>query len=640
MAKKQFKTESRRILDLMINSIYTHKEIFLRELISNASDAIDKRYFQSLKEGGAGLARQDFPIMLTVDKTTRTLTISDKGIGMTKEELEGNLGTIAKSGTLDFRKENELGQEIDVIGQFGVGFYSAFMVARKIVVESRALGSEESWRWQSEGADGYTIEPCQKEEAGTVITLTIKENQGEEDYDQYLEQHTIVEIVKRYSDYIRYPIMMEVTKSRLKEEAPGEDQDKEPGREEDHIPQYESYNELDTLNSMVPLWRRNKDEVKEEDYENFYMEKFSDYEKPLAFIHTQAEGMISYNAILYFPAHAPYNYYSKEYEKGLQLYSSGVLIMDKCADLLPDCFSFVKGLVDSPDLSLNISREMLQQDRQLKAIAKSLEKKIKSELLKLQKDDREKYEKFFKDFGLQIKFGIYNTFGGDKEKLQDLLMYYSLKEDKLVTLAEYAAAMPADQKEIYYVCAKTADRARKLPQTELALDKGYDVLCMMDDVDEFAVKIMRDYQGKEYKSVSDKEVDLESAEEKEAVKTQSETNKDMLAYVKEALEGKVKDVRLTGRLKSHPVCLTSDGPLSLEMEKVLNSMPADQKVKADRVLEINSNHPVFQTMTRLYAEDKEKVKLYAELLYNQALLIEGMTIEDPVAFSNAICQLM
>ncbi|MEA4893519.1 MAG: molecular chaperone HtpG [Peptococcaceae bacterium] len=640
MAKKQFKTESRRILDLMINSIYTHKEIFLRELISNASDAIDKRYFQSLKEGGAGLARQDFPIMLTVDKTTRTLTISDKGIGMTKEELEGNLGTIAKSGTLDFRKENELGQEIDVIGQFGVGFYSAFMVARKIVVESRALGSEESWRWQSEGADGYTIEPCQKEEAGTVITLTIKENQGEEDYDQYLEQHTIVEIVKRYSDYIRYPIMMEVTKSRLKEEAPGEDQDKEPGREEDHIPQYESYNELDTLNSMVPLWRRNKDEVKEEDYENFYMEKFSDYEKPLAFIHTQAEGMISYNAILYFPAHAPYNYYSKEYEKGLQLYSSGVLIMDKCADLLPDCFSFVKGLVDSPDLSLNISREMLQQDRQLKAIAKSLEKKIKSELLKLQKDDREKYEKFFKDFGLQIKFGIYNTFGGDKEKLQDLLMYYSLKEDKLVTLAEYAAAMPADQKEIYYVCAKTADRARKLPQTELALDKGYDVLCMMDDVDEFAVKIMRDYQGKEYKSVSDKEVDLESAEEKEAVKTQSETNKDMLAYVKEALEGKVKDVRLTGRLKSHPVCLTSDGPLSLEMEKVLNSMPADQKVKADRVLEINSNHPVFQTMTRLYAEDKEKVKFYAELLYNQALLIEGMTIEDPVAFSNAICQLM
>ena len=634
MTKKQFRTESKRILDLMINSIYTHKEIFLRELISNASDAIDKRYFQSLKDGGAGLNRQDYPILLAVDKEARTLTISDRGIGMTKEELENNLGTIAKSGTLDFRKENELSEDIDIIGQFGVGFYSAFMVAKKIVVESRALGAEEAWRWESEGADGYSITSCQKEEAGTVITLTIKEKEGEEDYDRFLEQHTIVEIVKRYSDYIRYPIQMEVTKSRRKETTEKPEEGKEP------VPEYETYNELETLNSMVPLWRRNKEEVKEEDYENFYMEKFYDYEKPLAFIHTQAEGHVSYNAILYIPAHAPYNYYSKEYEKGLQLYSNGVLIMDKCADLLPDCFSFVKGLVDSPDLSLNISREMLQQDRQLKAIAKSLEKKIKAELLKLQKDAREKYEKFFKDFGLQIKFGIYNTFGGEKEKLQDLLLYYSLKEDKLITLAEYAAAMPSEQKEIYYVCAKSPDRARKLPQTEMVLEKGYDVLCLMDDVDEFAIKIMREYEEKEYKSVSDKEVDLESGEEKEAVKAQTEANQDLLAYMKEALAGKVKDVRLSGRLKSHPVCLTTDGPLSLEMEKVLNSMPAEQKVKADRVLEINSNHPVFGAMAKLYAEDKEKVKLYAELLYNQALLIEGLPVEDPVAFSNAICQLM
>ncbi|MEL7623687.1 MAG: molecular chaperone HtpG [Clostridiales bacterium] len=674
MKKKPFKTESKRILDLMINSIYTHKEIFLRELISNASDAMDKLYFKSLTEGGLDINRSDFEIFIEVNKDIRTLTIKDNGIGMTKDDLENNLGTIAKSGTMDFRQENqdslkkpkadsqeedeaEVSAEaeeaetaagvdnagsdnaqeqpdIEVIGQFGVGFYSAFMVSKRITVISKAYGSSEAWRWQSEGADGYGIEPFEKEDWGTTIILEIKENQGEEDFDQYLEQYKIQEIIKKYSDYIRYPIRMEVTKSRPKAKAEGEDQD------DQSMPEYESYQEIETLNSMVPLWRRNKNEVSAEEYEGFYMEKFYDYEKPLTYMHISAEGTVSYNGILYIPAHAPYNYYSKEYEKGLQLYANGVLIMEKCADLLPDCFSFVKGLVDSPDLSLNISREMLQQDRQVKAIAKSLEKRIKSELLKLQKDNREKYEGFFKDFGLQIKFGIYNSFGADKDKLQDLLLYHSLKEDKMVTLAEYKEKMAEDQEAIYYACGGSVSRIRQLPQTELVLDKGYDILALTDDVDEFAIKILREYDGKAIKSVSDKDLNLESNEEKEAAKEQAEAHKDLFAAMKEALGDKVKEVRLSKRLKSHPVCLTSDGPLSLEMEKVLNSMPTDQQVKADRVLEINSSHPIFEALTKLEGKEPEKLKTYAFLLYNQALLIEGLTIEDPAAFANAICELM
>lgn len=687
MKKKPFKTESKRILDLMINSIYTHKEIFLRELISNASDAMDKLYFKSLTEGGLDINRKDFEIFIEVNKDIRTLTIKDNGIGMTKDELENNLGTIAKSGTMDFRQENqdslrkpkadsqeedevtaetaeaaeadekaagasgeaekaagaenarenaqeEKGPDIEVIGQFGVGFYSAFMVSKRITVISKAYGSSEAWRWQSEGADGYGMEPFEKEDWGTTIILEIKENQGEEDFDQYLEQYKIQEIVKKYSDYIRYPIRMEVTKSRPKAKAEGEEQDDQA------MPEYESYQEVETLNSMVPLWRRNKNEISAEEYEGFYMEKFYDYEKPLTHMHISAEGTVSYNGILYIPAHAPYNYYSKEYEKGLQLYANGVLIMEKCADLLPDCFSFVKGLVDSPDLSLNISREMLQQDRQVKAIAKSLEKRIKSELLKLQKDNREKYEGFFKDFGLQIKFGIYNSFGAEKDKLQDLLLYHSLKEDKMVTLAEYKEKMAEDQEAIYYACGGSVSRIRQLPQTELVLDKGYDILALTDDVDEFAIKILREYDGKAIKSVSDKDLNLESNEEKEAAKEQAEAHKDLFAAMKEALGDKVKEVRLSKRLKSHPVCLTSDGPLSLEMEKVLNSMPTDQQVKADRVLEINSGHPIFEALTKLEGKEPEKLKTYAFLLYNQALLIEGLTIEDPAAFANAICQLM
>ncbi len=674
MKKKPFKTESKRILDFMINSIYTHTEIFLRELISNASDAMDKLYFKSLTEGGLDINRSDFEIFIEVNKDIRTLTIKDNGIGMTKDDLENNLGTIAKSGTMDFRQENqdslkkpkadsqeedeaEVSAEaeeaetaagvdnagsdnaqeqpdIEVIGQFGVGFYSAFMVSKRITVISKAYGSSEAWRWQSEGADGYGIEPFEKEDWGTTIILEIKENQGEEDFDQYLEQYKIQEIIKKYSDYIRYPIRMEVTKSRPKAKAEGEDQD------DQSMPEYESYQEIETLNSMVPLWRRNKNEVSAEEYEGFYMEKFYDYEKPLTYMHISAEGTVSYNGILYIPAHAPYNYYSKEYEKGLQLYANGVLIMEKCADLLPDCFSFVKGLVDSPDLSLNISREMLQQDRQVKAIAKSLEKRIKSELLKLQKDNREKYEGFFKDFGLQIKFGIYNSFGADKDKLQDLLLYHSLKEDKMVTLAEYKEKMAEDQEAIYYACGGSVSRIRQLPQTELVLDKGYDILALTDDVDEFAIKILREYDGKAIKSVSDKDLNLESNEEKEAAKEQAEAHKDLFAAMKEALGDKVKEVRLSKRLKSHPVCLTSDGPLSLEMEKVLNSMPTDQQVKADRVLEINSSHPIFEALTKLEGKEPEKLKTYAFLLYNQALLIEGLTIEDPAAFANAICELM
>ena len=634
MKMKQFKAESKRLLDLMINSIYTHKEIFLRELISNASDAIDKLYYHALSDGNTGLNRDDFSIELAIDKENRTLTITDNGCGMTKEELENNLGVIAKSGSLAFKQENEAKEEIDIIGQFGVGFYSAFMVASNVKVYSKAYGAEEAWVWESNGAEGYTVEPCEKESNGTQIVLTIKEDTEDEKYSEFLEAYRIQELVRKYSDYIRYPIRMEVEKSRMKEQPEGEEAD------EEKAPEYETYTEVETLNSMVPIWRKNKNELTDEDYNSFYKEKFFDYSDPLKVIHTYTEGAATYHALLFIPAKAPYNYYTRDYEKGLKLYASGVLIMDSCKDLLPDHFSFVKGLVDSEDLSLNISREMLQHDRQLKVIASRLEKKIKAELLSMLKNDREKYEEFFKNFGLQLKYGVYNGFGANKEMLQDLLLFYSSSEQKLVTLEEYVSRMKEDQKYIYYAGGESREQIERLPQTELVKDKGYEILYLTDDVDEFALQMMHDYSEKEFKSVSASDLDLDTEEEKKEFEKQAEENKDLLTFMKDALDGKVKAVVLSKRLKSHPVCLSNEGMLSIEMEKVLNAMPNDQKVKAERVLEINASHPIFEKLSKLYAEDQEKLKTYAQLLYMQAELIEGMPVEDPVAFSNAVCELM
>ena len=632
MAKKQFKAESKRLLDLMINSIYTHKEIFLRELISNASDAIDKLYYKCLTDGDTGLSREDFYIRLEKDEDNRTLRIIDNGMGMTRDELEKNLGTIAKSGSLDFKSEIEKKDEIDIIGQFGVGFYSAFMVSDKVTVVSKAYGEEQAYVWESSGADGYTVTETEKDGNGTEITLTLKEDTDDEKYSDYLDDYKIKSLITKYSDYIRYPIQMMVEKHRLK---PG-CEDKKPEEQE-----YESYQEQETLNSMVPLWKKNKNELKDEDYNSFYKEKFYDFTDPAKVIHTNVEGVVSYTSLLFVPSQAPFNYYTKDFEKGLQLYSSGVLIMDKCADLLPDHFSFVKGLVDSQDLSLNISREMLQHDRQLKAIAQRLEKKIKSELLSMQKTDRDKYLEFFKNFGLQLKYGLYDGFGANKEMLQDLVMFYSSTEKALATLSEYVSRMKADQKYIYYASGETTDKIDKLPQTELLKDKGYEILYLTDDIDEFALQMLREYDEKEFKSVSADDLDIEeSKEEKEAAEKQAEESKDMLEYMKEALEGKVAEVRLSQRLKSHPVCLTSKGGLSIEMEKVLNSMPTDEKVQAERVLEINAKHPILEALKKQYGQDKELVKSYASLLYNQALMIEGLPVEDPVAFSNAVCELM
>ena len=640
MAKKQFKAESKRLLDMMINSIYTHKEIFLRELISNASDAIDKLYFRSLTDDSVKLKKKDFFIRLAADKENRTLTVRDNGIGMTKEELEKNLGTIAKSGSLDFKNENETGGKVDVIGQFGVGFYSAFMVASRVTVRSRAFGAQEAWQWESTGAEGYTIEPCDKEDVGTEVILVVKENEGEEHYDEVLDDWRLAGIVKKYSDYIRYPIKMLREKSRAIE---GTDKD-----EEGHYkaPEYETYTEDETLNSMVPIWKRDKKKVKDEEYAQFYKDKFGDYSDPARVIQSKTEGTATFNALLFIPSRTPYNYYTKEYEKGLQLYSSGVLIMEKCADLLPDYFSFVKGLVDSEDLSLNISREMLQHDSQLKLIKTTLERKIKNELAAWLKNDREKYEEFFRNFGLQLKMGCYASYGMNKELLQDLLLFHSAKENKLVTLREYYEAMPEDQKYIYYAAGESTDRLAKLPAAERVLDKGFDILYLTDDVDEFMLQMLRSYgdkeKEKEFRNISADDLGIETDAEKEEVKAKNEENKELFEAMKEALDGKVTEVRLSQRLKSHPVCLSSSGPLSIEMEKVLNSMPAQQeKVKSEKVLELNGEHEVFAALKRLFeAGDKEKLAAYSEILYDQALLIEGLALEDPVAYANNVCKLM
>jgi molecular chaperone HtpG len=625
MEKTQFKTESRRLLDLMINSVYTNREIFLRELISNASDAVDKLYFRSLTDQNVGLEREDFSIRITVDKEARTFIISDNGIGMTREELDSNLGTIANSGSLAFIRENEGLEDIDIIGQFGVGFYSSFMVSKRVTVITRAYGSEEAWQWESEGLDGYLITSAGKDSVGTAIILNLKDNNDEDNYDEFLDARKIKSLIKKYSDYIRYPIKMDMEKQRLKEGSENE---------------YEPYVETEILNSMVPIWRKNKSELTDEDYFYFYKEKFFDYENPLRVIHSSTEGRATYNALLFIPARTPHNYYSKDYEKGLQLYSNGVLIMDKCADLLPDHFNFVRGLVDSQDLSLNISREMLQHDRQLKLIAKSLEKKIAGELLDMLNQQREEYENFFKSFGLQLKWGVYNQFGLNKEMLKPLIMFYSSREQKLVTIEEYIGRMQEDQKYIYYAGGDSIDRIDRLPQTELVKDKGLEILYLTDEVDEFTLKVLHDYDGKEFKSVASGDLGLESEAEKESTAKQAEDFKELFNYMKEALGDKVKEVRLSQRLKSHPVCLSSEGILSLEMEKILNAMPSENQIKAERILEINAHHPIFATLKDLYEHDRDKLKAYSEILYDQALLIEGIDIEDPVAFSNAICNLM
>ncbi len=624
MAKKQFKAESKRLLEMMINSIYTQREIFLRELISNASDAIDKIYYKALTDDKITFDKDNYFIKITPDKANRTLTISDTGIGMTKEDLENNLGVIAKSGSLAFKNENEAKDGHNIIGQFGVGFYAAFMVADVVTVVSKALGSDEAFKWESKGADGYTIKPAEKETVGTDIILTIKENTEDDKYDEYLEQYRLKAIIKKYSDFIRYPIKMDVTGHR-----PKEDDEKE----------FEEYTEEQTINSMVPIWRRNKNELTTEDYENFYAEKRYGYDKPLKHVHISADGAVVYNAILFIPENTPFDYYTKEYEKGLELYSNGVLIMDKCADLLPDFFSFVKGMVDSEDLSLNISRELLQHDRQLKLIAKNIKNKIKGQLQSMLKDERENYDKFYNTFGRQLKWGVYSDYGRNKADLQDLLMFYSSKEKKQVTLDEYVSRMPEDQKYIYYAAGESIERIEKLPQTEMVLDKGYEILYFTDDIDEFAIKMISSYNEKEFRSVSSGDLGIEEEANEKEVAEETE-NKDLFEEMQTILEGKVKSVKASKRLKTHPVCLATEGDMSIEMEKILNAMPNNQGVKADKVLEINVNHDVYQSLKAAFDIDKEKLNLYTNLLYNQALLIEGLPVSDPVEFTNAICKIM
>ncbi|MBU3191464.1 molecular chaperone HtpG [Clostridium bowmanii] len=625
MEKKQFKTESKRILDMMVNSIYTHRDIFLRELVSNASDAIDKIYYKTLTDELLTFDKDNYYITITNDKENRILKISDTGIGMSEEELSDNLGVIAKSGSLAFKKENEIKDGYDIIGQFGVGFYSAFMVADNITVISKVLGSEKAYKWESDGAEGYTIEPCVKDSIGTEIILKIKENTEDDNFDQYLEENGIKSIIKKYSDFIRYPIKMEVSESRLKE-----------GSETEH----EDFTVEKTVNSMVPIWRKNKSELTDEDYDNFYAEKHYGFDKPTKHIHISVDGAISYNAILYIPEKTPYDFYTKEYEKGLELYSSGVLIMNKCAELLPDYFSFVKGIVDSEDLSLNISREVLQHDRQLKLIAKNIKNKIKSELENLLKNEREKYDEFYKSFGRQLKYGIYSDFGSNKEVLQDLLMFYSSKEKKMVTLDEYVSRMPEDQKYIYYAAGESNERIEKLPQIEMVSDKGFEILYFTDDVDEFAIKMIMQYKEKEFKSVSSGDLGIEVDEKEDDIKADDKESKELFESMKKLLSGKVKDVRASKRLKNYPVCLSNEGELTIEMEKILSAMPNNENIKADKVLEININHDMFKALKESFENDKDKFDLYTNILYNQALLIEGLPINDPVEFTNNVCKIM
>ena len=626
MAKKQFKAESKRLLELMIHSIYTNKEIFLRELISNASDASDKRYFNSIQNGETGISRDALAITLAFDKEGRTLTITDHGCGMTREELEENLGTIAHSGSLEFKQTNQKAEDIDIIGQFGVGFYSAFMVADKVTVKTKTVDGE-AFCWESTGADGYTIFACEKTDVGTEITLHLKEDSEEESYSDYLSEYLLKSLVKKYSDYIRYPIKMEISSTRMKE-----------GSAED-TPEWEESREVKTLNSMTPIWKKSKSEVTPEDYNEFFKARFYEYEDPLKVIHSSTEGAATYDALLFIPAKAPYNFYHKDYQKGLALYASGVLIMEHCADLLPDHFAFVRGVVDSQDLSLNISRELLQHDRQLKVIASRLEKKIQSELLSMRNNDREKYETFFKAFGLQLKFGVYSSFGANNELLQDLLLFESSFAQKPTTLEEYVSRMKEEQSVIYYACGESAAKLSHLPQSERLLAKGYEILYLTDDVDEFAIKMLRSYKDKKFANVSDSAVD-QTEEEKQQIEQKTQESSELLTFVKETLGDKVSDVALTARLQSFPVCLSASGELSLEMEKVLNAMPNDQKVKAQRVLELNFEHPVFQKLSELYQTDSDKAKSYVSLLYQQALLIEGFPLANPVEFANEICKLM
>ena len=641
MAMHQFKAESKKLLDLMINSIYTNREIFLRELISNASDACDKRYFKSLTDTSIGITKDDLKIHIQPDKDSRTLTITDNGIGMTKEELEKNLGTIARSGSLDFKTENQ-SDNIDIIGQFGVGFYSAFMVAKKVTVISRAQDADTAWKWESSGVEGYTLTEADKEDVGTEIILVLKDDTDTDKYSEYLEDYELANLVKKYSDYIRFPITMYREKSRQKP--------KPEDAGDDYKPEYETYTELETLNSMVPIWKRPKNEVKDEDYNEFYKNKFMDYTDPLRVITSRTEGTATYTALLFIPGSTPYDYYTKEYEKGLALYASGVMIMEKCADLLPDYFSFVKGVVDSEDLSLNISRETLQKDNQLKLMRNSLEKKIKNELHAMLANDRQKYEEFWKEFGRQIKFGAYSDYGMHAELLRDLLLFWSAKEQKMVTLQEYVDKMPAEQKYIYFAAGDSTDRLAKLPAAELVMDKGYDVLLLTEDVDEFCLQIMRTYprkdaEGKdgtvEFKNVNSGDLGLESEEEKKAAEDATAENKDLFDAMKTALDGKVKEVKVSTRLKDHPVCLSADGPLSIEMEKVLSKQPGSEGVKSDKVLELNINHPVFAVLKAAQeAGDTYKVKKYSSLLYAQAQLIEGLPVDDPAAYAEAVCSLM
>ncbi|PRO67036.1 molecular chaperone HtpG [Alkalicoccus urumqiensis] len=625
MVQKEFKAESRRLLEMMVNSIYSQKEIFLRELISNASDAIDKMYYKALTDDSMTFNADDFYIRVQADKASRTLTVEDTGIGMTEEELEKNLGTIAESGSLAFKKEHDAEDGHDIIGQFGVGFYSAFMAADKVTVLTRSAFSDQAYKWESNGTDGYTMEPAEKEKPGTTITLHIKEDQEEESYSDFLEEQQLRSIIKKYSDFIRYPILMLTETEQQKEDSE----------------ETETVVEEVTVNSMVPIWKKDKSELTDDDYKNFYHEKHYGFDNPLKHIHIRVDGTIRYNSILYIPETTPFDFYSKEYEKGLELYSSGVLIMEKSPDLLPDYFSFVKGMVDSEDLSLNISREMLQHDRQLKMIAKNIKTKIRKELETMLKNDRSGYETFFKEFGRQLKFGVYNDFGQHKEELQDLILFYSSKDKELTTLKEYKERMPEEQQYIYYASGDSIDRLEKLPQAELVKDKGFELLYFTEEVDEFAVKMMRDYDGTEFKSVSSGDLDLETEEEKKEQEETAEAYKELFAGMKEQLGSRVKDVRLSSRLKSHPVCLTAEGEVTIEMEKILAQMPENQGVEADKVLELNHKHDVFTSLNEAFAAgDEETVSLYTDLLYNQARLIEGLPVEDPVAFSNNVCRIM